>query len=139
MSGVAEKISLRLISQELRQRAISLVARAPNGWVMKLVPPARTEDQNAKLWPMLNDIARAQPDGRQMTADQWKCAFMDAAGFKPVMIEAIDGGGFICLGYKSSRLSKAEFSDLIETIYEYGARKGVRFSEPRATKGEFYE
>lgn len=136
---MAEKRTIRLRTAELRQRAISFITRCPDDWVMTLAPPTRSGEQNALMWTLLADIARAKPDGREMTPEMWKSTFMDAAGFRPIMVPALDGQGFICLGYKSSRMTKAEFSDLIETIYEYGARKGVRFSEPRATKGEFYE
>lgn len=113
-----------------RQRAHELVDKAPMGAVLNIRPATRSNEQNAKMHAMLSDIARAKPDGREMTAEQWKAAFMDAAGFKPTFLANLEGDGFLCLGYKSSRLTKAEFSDLIECIYEYGARKGVQWSEP---------
>lgn len=128
---MTDKATIKLATEWHRQRAISIVAGADLGAVVSVGPTNRTLDQNALLWSVLGDITEAKPDGRDMTAEQWKCVFMDAAGFKPKFEATLDGNGFICLGYKSSRLNKREFSDLIETIYEFGARKGVQFKEGR--------
>lgn len=125
-----DKITIKLIDGERRTRAAQAIHRVPDDWVVTIAPPSRTLDQNALLWAALNDIARAKPDGREMTAEQWKCAFMDAAGFRPEFVPALEGSGFICLGYKSSRLSKTEFSELVECVFEFGARKGVLWSLP---------
>lgn len=127
---MSDKVTIKLVGPEQRQRAQKLILRAPADYVVTISEPTRTLDQNALMWAALTDIARAKPDGREMTPEQWKCAFMDAAGFKPEFVPALEGNGFICLGYKSSRLTKAQFSDLVETIFEFGARKGVRWSEP---------
>lgn len=124
------KITIKLIDGERRTRAAQAIHRVPDEWVVTIAPPTRTLDQNALLWAALNDIASAKPDGREMTAEQWKCAFMDAAGFRPEFVPALEGSGFICLGYKSSRLSKTEFSELVECVFEFGARKGVQWSLP---------
>lgn len=126
-----DKITIKLVGGEQRTRAAQAIHRAPDDYVVTIAPPTRTLDQNALLWAALSDIANAKPDGREMTPEQWKCAFMDAAGFKPEFVPALEGSGFICLGYKSSRLTKGQFSDLVETIFEFGARKGVRWSEPQ--------
>jgi hypothetical protein len=112
-------------------QTIRLVDAAPPGAILNIRPATRTNEQNNKMHAMLSDVARAKPDGREMTTDQWKAAFMDAAGFKPTFIPSLDGESFLCLGYKSSRLTKTEFSDLIECIYEFGARKGIEWSEPQ--------
>lgn len=117
--------TIRLLSQLNREQAKKLIDQAPDRALVNIRPETRSNEQNALLWELLSQIARAKPDGREMTADQWKSVFMDAAGFKPTFVPNLDGDGFLCLGYKSSRLTKAEFSDLIECINEYGARKGV--------------
>lgn len=131
---MSDKITIKLVGGEQRLRAQKLIARAPNNYVVTISEPSRTLDQNALMWAALTDIARAKPDGRDMTPEQWKCAFMDAAGFRPEFVPALEGNGFICLGYKSSRLTKAQFSDLIECMMEFGARKGVRWTDPAFRK-----
>lgn len=91
--------------------------------------PSRTLDQNAKLWPMLTDISR-QVDwyGERLTPEEWKDVL--TAGLKKQRaVPGIDGG-FVVLGAHTSRMSKAEFSELIELIYSFGAEHGVEWSEP---------
>jgi hypothetical protein len=43
--------------------------------------------------------------------------------------DGLDGAGPFPLGFRSSKLTKQQMSDLIEVIYEYGARHGVEWSE----------
>lgn len=90
----------------------------------------RTLDQNAKLWPMCNDIAKqCEWYGRKMPADEWKDLFV--AGVKQQKaVPNMDGTGFIIVGGGSSKLNKQQFSDLIELIYAFGAEHGVDWSEP---------
>lgn len=44
---------------------------------------------------------------------------------------ALDGRGVVPVGFRSSRLTKEQMSDLMEMISEYGARHGVEWSEPQ--------
>ena len=91
----------------------------------------RTALQNAKLWPMLNDIAKQVPwHGLTLSADDWKLILMDGLNQEMRLVPNVEGNGFINLGRSSSRLSKAEFSDLIELIYAFGAGRGVVWSDP---------
>lgn len=114
-----------------RQKAESLVNTAPSGSVLNIKPPARSNEQNAKMHAMISDIARAKPEGRVHSPLVWKSLLMATAGFKPIFERSLDGEGIVPVGYKSSRLNKAEFSDLIEAIYEYGARHGVEWSDEK--------
>lgn len=102
---------------------------APDYAVVKIGAGDRTPDQNAKMWAMLTDVAMAAPEGRKWTPETWKCAFMHSLGHQVLFCEGIDGSGPFPLGFRSSRLTKAQMSDLIEVIYEYGSRHGVRWSE----------
>lgn len=114
-----------------RKRAHQLVDLAPDRAVLNIREATRTDDQNAKMWAMLSDVARAKPQGRILTTEAWKALFMNAAGFQCSFEPSLDGRGVVPLGFKSSRLNKAEFSDLIEAIYAYGAEHGVRWTEER--------
>jgi hypothetical protein len=113
-----------------RRLAHALIERAPVNAVVNVAQAKRTDDQNSKLWAMLSDVARAKPQGRVMSSEAWKCLFMHAAGFRCTFEPSLDGQGVVPLGFKSSRLNKAEFSDLIEAIYAYGSEHGVQWSEP---------
>lgn len=121
-----------LSSPFARRRAQQLIEAAPDRAVLNIREATRTDDQNAKMWAMLSDIARAKPQGRVLTTEAWKALFMNAAGFQCTFEPSLDGRGVVPLGFKSSRLNKAEFSDLIEAIYAYGAEHGVQWTEERA-------
>lgn len=121
-----------LSSPYARQRAHQLVETAPAGVVANFSLPKRSDDQNAKMWAMLSDVSQAKPEGREYPPEIWKSLFMAQAGFKPRFEPSLDGKGVVPIGYKSSRLTKAEFSDLIESIYAYGAEHGVVWSDGRA-------
>lgn len=112
-----------------RDLAKALIDRAPVDAVVNVKEAKRTNDQNAKLHAMISDIARAKPDGRVHSTVVWKSLLMADAGFKPLFEPSLDGQGVIPIGYKSSRLTKAEFSDLIEAAYAYGSPRGVVWSE----------
>lgn len=120
-----------VILRGLEQRALAcgMVKAAPVDTVVTIKPAARSVDQNAKLWAMLSDIARSKPEGRVMTAEMWKAAMMNALGHEILWQPGIDNGPPFPAGFRSSRLSKEQMGDLIEFIYEYGARHGVRWQE----------
>ena len=111
-----------------RARAHNLVANAPAGYVMRIEPPKRTLDQNAKLWAMLTDISVAKPEGRKHTPDDWKAIFMNACGWEVQFVEGLDGRPFP-RGFRSSQMSKAQMADLINFIQAYGDQHGVRWSD----------
>ncbi|ANI76464.1 hypothetical protein EP837_00005 [Sphingobium sp. EP60837] len=85
------------------------------------------------MWSLLSQISRAKPDGRVLDTDTWKALFMHSAGFKCTFEPTLDGQGVVPLGYKSSRLRKAEFSDLIEAIFSFAAEKGIPLSDEIST------
>ena len=122
--------TVRLIGDVQRALAKRLIERAPAGAIVNVREATRTSDQNARMWAMLSDVARAKPGGRVLSTDHWKALFMAACGHRVRFEPALDGEGVVAIGFRSSHLSKAEMSDLIECIAEYGARHGVRWSEP---------
>ena len=74
-------------------------------------------------------LDRAKPQGRELTTDKWKALFMDDIGI-PADWEPGINGGVVNVGYRSSRLTKAQMSDMIERMYAFGAEHGVEWSEP---------
>jgi hypothetical protein len=121
-----------VILNGLDQRALacSLVHRAPAKSVVKISAPTRTTDQNAKMWAMLSDIARAAPDGRRWPSETWKAAFMHALGHEIQWQPGLDGHTPFPAGFRTSRLTRAQMCDLITFIGEYGDRHNVKWSEP---------
>jgi hypothetical protein len=121
-----------LAGQSQRDYAKKLIELAPQNAVVNVREATRSADQNAKLWAMLSDVARAKPEGRHWTTETWKCAFMHSLGHQVQFCEGLDGSGPFPLGFRSSKLTKQQMSDLIETIYEYGNRHNVVWTEPEA-------
>ena len=122
---MADGLTVRLVGPTQRAFAHKCIDDAPDGSVALFKPPGRTLPQNDKMHAMLTDLARAKPDGRKMPVHKWKALAMDMAGCKPEWERSLDGESMVCVGYKSSRLSKDEMSDVIEAIRCYAADHGV--------------
>lgn len=120
-----------LITDLVRENAIAAIRAAPDGWRVQVSPPLRTVDQNAKLWSMLNDVARAAPEGRNWPPETWKAAFMHFLGHQVMFAEGLDNTGPFPLGFRSSKLTVRQMIDLIDCIYEYGGRHGVEWRETK--------
>lgn len=111
-----------------RTRAAHFAQIAPDGAVCTIREASRSGEQNAKMWAMLSDVARAKPEDRHWTTDVWKAAFMHHLGHEVQFCEGLDNKGPFPVGFRSSRLSKGQMADLITTIQEYGDRHGVAWS-----------
>lgn len=110
--------------------AHDLLDKAPVDAVVNVREATRNRDQNARMWAMLSDIARAKPEDRHWTTDTWKAAFMHSLGHQCQFAEGLDGSGPFPIGFRTSRLTVRQMADLITVIGEYGDRHGVRWSEP---------
>ena len=121
-----------LSNEYQRQRAIEFLQTCPLGTVLSAKPSLRTIPQNDKMWGGLSEVALAKPEGRSHPPHVWKALAMDMAGCKPQWERSLDGNGVVCVGYKSSRLTKAEMSDVIEAIRWYAAQHGVVLREDAA-------
>lgn len=117
-------IGQTVILRGTRMAAHKLVDAAPQGAILNIRPATRSNEQNALLWALLSAVSRAKPDGRQHTPDVWKCLFMQACGHAVQFEVGLDGAPFP-LGFRSSRMTKDQMTDLIEFILAYCAEKGI--------------
>lgn len=110
--------SRRFIAQQIMQ--------APAGHVVTISEPTRSNDQNRLLWPLLDCLAK-QVDwhGQKLSAEDWKHVLTSSLK-KQRVVPGIDGG-FVVMGQSTSRMGKAEFSELIELLYAFGAQYNVNF------------
>ena len=120
-----------LSSTAERERAAKWCRTAPSGTRVEFKEARRSLDQNAMLWASLTDVAR-QVDwhGVRLSPDDWKLVFLAALQTETRIVPNLDGTGFVNLS-RSSDLSKAEFSDLIELILKFGAEHGVTFHDDK--------
>lgn len=87
----------------------------------------RSNEQNKKLWATLGDISR-QVDwyGDKLSPVDWK-VMLTASLRKQRAVRGIDGG-FVVLGESTSKMDKAEMSELLELAMAFGAQQGVQFA-----------
>lgn len=132
---MANRFILR--NPEIRRNAINAIMAAEDGSRLTIAPAQRSNDQNAKMWAMLADVAHAKPEGRNWTPETWKAAFMHYLGHQVMFADGLDGSGPFPVGFRTSRLTVGQMSDLITVIYQYGDEHGVEWTETR--KGGFLD
>lgn len=94
--------------------------------VLEVKPETRSLAQNRRLWAMLTDISeQVNWYGQKLTPDEWKDV-MSAALKKQKVVPGIDGG-FVVLGLRTSKMTKAEMTELQELMAAFGAERGVVF------------
>lgn len=120
--------TVRIVGDRQRAWAQSLVAKAPLNSVVTIRPGDRTLEQNAKLWAMLSDVSRQKPQGRKHTPDVWKSLFMHACGHEVQFEVGLYGQPFP-VGFRSSRMTKAQMTELIDFIDAWGTENGVNWSD----------
>ncbi len=85
----------------------------------------RTNDQNEMMWALLGAVSEQVVwYGKKLSAEDWKNVF-SASLRKLDVVPNLDGTGFVALGQSTSRMTKKEFSDLIELIQSFAAERGV--------------
>jgi hypothetical protein len=116
--------------QDDRARAANWCMNAPEGTQVEFRERLRTDDQNRKMWASLTDLARQRPfhNGVKMNPDTYKAMLMHALGHETRFIPTMDGDGVFPLGFRSSRLTIPEMSDLLELLHAFAAREGVSLS-----------
>jgi len=88
----------------------------------------RSLEQNDKMWALLTEISeQTEHCGRHFSPDQWKVLMMHACGHTVQFLPALDNSSFVPYGGRSSHMTKAQMSELIEFIYVWGLEHGVRF------------
>jgi hypothetical protein len=113
-----------------RERVARWAAQAPFGTRVEFKETKRSLPQNDRMWAMLTDIATQKEHcGRKYTPEIWKCLLMHAWGREVKFIPALDGEGVVPMVYRSSDLSKAEMTELIEFMFSWGAQNGIVFHD----------
>lgn len=118
-----------LVHTEARKRALAAVQTAPDGFVTIVCEPTRNLDQNAALWAILHEISEQVVwHGRKLSPESWKHIFT-ASMKKMDVVPNLEGTGFVALGLSTSKMSKREFSDLLELIAAFAAERGIELGE----------
>jgi hypothetical protein len=120
--------TIRLTGPTQRATAHRAIDAAPDGYVVKIGEETRRDAQNRLLHAVLGDIRKQIPDMQQYTIEQIKLRFMDAFSSEVAYLPKLDGAGFFPVGQRTSTLSVSQFSGLMELVFAYGAKNGVRWS-----------
>ncbi len=105
--------------------------------VITLGREERTDEQNDKQWPMLRDISnQVEWFGQKHSPEDWK-DILSAAWKGQKLVPGVNGG-FVALGVRTSKISKEEFSEYIESIYAFGSERSVAWSEKALEAFEKY-
>ena len=95
---------------------------------LELRPETRSDPQNRLMWCRLTELSRkVNWHGQHLTAEEWKDV-LSASLKKQRAVPGIDGG-FVILGQRTSKMSRAEMSELLELIAAFGAQQGIEFAE----------
>jgi hypothetical protein len=127
---MSERRTVFLDTKRGREHAKRLIDAAPADYVCRVVQKNRTDEQNRKLWPMLQDIQRQVPEMATYSAEDMKLRFLNALGVEMRFLPALEGAGSFPVGLRSSTLTVEQFSALIELLYKYGAEKRVVWTDP---------
>ncbi|MBO1021492.1 recombination protein NinB [Methylobacterium sp. SD274] len=121
--------TLFLTADHVRERAATWIRNAPHGTRVEFREAKRSDEQNRKLWAALSDVSRqVEWYGASLSPDDWKDIFT-ASLRKARVVPGIDAGTVVPLGMRTSAMTKAEFSDLLELIHAFGAERGVVFGD----------
>ena len=139
---IVESQSLRSVMLQVWNLVSTGVTAGPVEIVARRPGKRRSLSQNAKLWPMLTDVARQVQwpvDGvmQALAPEDWKDILTAGVRKEQRVAQGIEGG-FVMLGSRTSKMRKKEFAELIEFIYWFGSERGVKWSEPALRTYEQY-
>lgn len=112
-----------------RQAACRYIMEAQQGHIVTIAEPTRNLEQNAMLWALLTELSN-QTDwhGNKLSPEEWK-DLLSAGLVQSKVVPNLTGNGFVILGQRTSKLSKSQFSALIELILAFGTERGVIFND----------
>lgn len=125
----------RLVHDQARQLATAAIWRAPDGWLVKITPPRRSLDQNAKFHALCEDIAKSGYEwaGCRRTAEEWKVLLITghsiATGRPTEVVPNLEDGSPVQLRESSAAMSKERGSSLIEYTIAWATSHGIRLRE----------
>ena len=99
------------------------------GTTVEFKKARRSPDQNRMLWAALGDVSKqVEWYGQYLPPEDWK-DICTASLRRARVVPGIDAGSFVPLGMRTSDMTKAELSDLLELIFAFGAERGVVFQD----------
>lgn len=124
-----------LAHSEARRNAMQAVQNAPEGHVVTLSLPTRSLQANAAQWPILQAFADQLEwpvNGKmeRLSAEEWKDILTAAWKRETVRVAMGLDGGMVMLGQRTSKFSKAQFSDWLEFLNATAVLRNIDVSYP---------
>lgn len=136
--AVSESLTIELHNRQQAWAAIkaqlfpflAAVLQGGRRWILTLKPETRSQAQNRLMWPILTEFSKQLEwpvDGRmtKMEPDEWKDVLTSAFRGESVRLAMGLNGGVVLLGQRTSKFTKAQFSEWIEFLYSVAADRGV--------------
>jgi hypothetical protein len=103
---------------------------AEHAFDLVIKPETRSTAQNRRLWALLRDVSeQVEWHGKKLSDEDWKNVF-SAAMRKQAVVPNLEGTGFVVLGQSTSKMTRAEMSEMQTLIEAFGAEHSVRFKAP---------
>lgn len=135
---MSERLTLRLLNRQQAWSAIksqvfpflAQVLQGGHAYLLTLHAEDRTAAQNRLMWPILTAFSQQllwPVNGRmeRLAPDEWKDLLTAAFRGESVRLAMGLSGGVVMLGARTSKFSKAEFSEWIEFLYATAADREV--------------
>lgn len=116
-----------------RREAHRLIDAAPDDARVTVDGPKRSLEQNKAMWSALSDVARQKHHHNlKLAPEDWRLIFLSGLDHEMRLVPNLEGNGVVQLGRSTSKLSKRDFSDLLDLIYAWGALNDVEFTDPKS-------
>jgi len=127
-----DRVTFRITSRGQLITAFKHADKQAFPFVVEVRDVTRTDEQNRMMWPMLTAFSeQAKLCGRTLIKEQWKAVFLQALGHPQDMLPTLDESTWFAAGLRSSKLTKPEFSALIDLMQAEAAQRGVKLDEPQ--------
>lgn len=124
VNPVQAQVWLTTAYQNLKPQLI-----AGHAYDITIKPETRSSAQNRRLWAMLRDISKQVVwHGQKLSDEEWKNVF-SAAMAQQKVVPGLNGG-FVVMGQSTSKMTRAEMSEMQTLMGAFGAERDVMWSEP---------
>jgi hypothetical protein len=148
-----ETVRQKLVNWQQAHAAIVALSQSIKPWIVaghqlqiEVKAETRSTAANRLLWSCLHDISRQvhwPVDGtmQKLEPEEWKHIFTAGLKKHQRVAQGIEGG-FVMLGSRTSRMTRAEMTELIDLIHAFGDSRELRWSRTslgRDVPEEYFE
>lgn len=121
-----------IYTERIREEIIAYIKTMRLKSRVEVKNPARSNDQNSRMWAMIGDIVRQRKTvrGQEYNDKQWKVMFMWMLGHELEILPHLHDDGWGAADTSTSILSERQMSDLIDCITAWGNENNVVWSDP---------